>query len=89
MDTFRQCVEDLNTIGRMLELPHGKDIAVEMLKELTPYLKELTQLQAQDPTGAVKRILDHVDYLKVQIHGASATERRDSELRRSGTQRVA
>lgn len=89
MDTFRQCVEDLDTIGRMLELPHGKDIAVEMLKDLTPYLKDLAQLQAKDPTGAVKRILDHVDYLKVQIYGASSAERRDSELRRSGTQRVA
>ena len=89
MDTFRQCVEDLDTIGRMLELPHGRDIAVEMLRELTPYLTELARLQTKDPTGAVKRILDHVDYLKVQIHGASSAERRDSELRRSGTQRVA
>ncbi len=89
MDTFRQCVEDLETIGRMLELPHGRDIAVEMLRELTPYLTQLASFQAKDPTGAVKRILDHVDYLKVQIHGVSATERRDSELRRSGTQRVA
>ncbi len=89
MDTFRQCVEDLDTIGRMLELPHGRDIAVEMLRELTPYLKELAQLQTKDCTGAVKRILDHVDYLKSQIHGAPSGERRDSELRRSGTQRVA
>jgi len=89
MDTFRQCVEDLDTIGRMLELPHGRDIAVEMLRELTPYLKELAALQGRDPTGAVKRILAHVDYLKAEVYGGESAERRDSELRRSGTQRVA
>jgi hypothetical protein len=67
MDAFGQCVEDLGTIGRMLELPHGRDIAVQMLRELAPYLKELEVLKERDPTGAVRLILDYVEQLRTRL----------------------
>ena len=70
MDSFRQCVEDLGTISRMLELPHGRDIAVEMLRELDPYLKELSTLNGRDPTGAVKLILEYADELQTRLRGS-------------------
>jgi len=34
MDPFRRCVQDLEAIDRLLELPHGHDIAFEMFREL-------------------------------------------------------
>lgn len=74
MDSFQRCVEDLETIGRMLELPHGRDIAVEMHRELGPYLKELSALVQRDPTGGVKCILDHAEWLRVQLHGSESRE---------------
>jgi hypothetical protein len=70
MDSFGQCVEDLGTIGRMLELPHGRDIATEMLRELTPYLKELATLSGRDPTGAIKLILDYAEGLHTRLKGS-------------------
>jgi hypothetical protein len=69
MDKFQQCVEDLGTVARMLELPHGRDIAAEMLRELTPYLKELSLLTAKDPTGAVKLILEYAEGLRTRLKG--------------------
>ena len=70
MDSFGQCVEDLETIARMLELPHGRDIAAEMLRELGPYLKELSTLSGRDPTGAVKLILDYAEGLQTRLRGS-------------------
>jgi hypothetical protein len=68
MDAFGQCVEDLGTIDRMLELPHGHDIAVEMLRELSPYLKELHALKERDPTGAVRLILAYAEGLRIRLN---------------------
>jgi hypothetical protein len=74
MDSFGQCIEDLGTIGRMLELPHGRDIAVEMLRELAPYLKELSALSPRDPTGGVQLILDYADGLQTRLRGSDTKE---------------
>jgi hypothetical protein len=74
MDSFQQCVEDLGTIGRMLELPHGRDIAIEMLRELTPYLTELSLLNSRDPTGAVKLILEYAGGLQTRLKGSDPQE---------------
>lgn len=70
MDNFQQCVEDLGTISRMLELPHGQDIAEELLRELAPYLKELSQLEPRDSTGAVRLILEYAAGLRVRLNGS-------------------
>jgi len=59
MDQFRQCVEDLGTIRRLLELPSGHDIAAKMFREVTPYLQELDELKERDPTGASARVLEY------------------------------
>jgi hypothetical protein len=67
MDTFRQCVEDLATIERLLELPHGYDIAAEMLRELAPDLKELKELSRSDPSGGVQLILEYAAGLKARL----------------------
>jgi len=67
MEPFRQCVEDLATIERLLELPHGYDIAAEMLRELAPFLKELKELSRNDRTGGVQLILDYADGLKARL----------------------
>jgi hypothetical protein len=72
MDKFKQCVEDLGTIGRMLELPHGQDIAAEMLRELAPYLRELGELERRDPTGAVSLILEYAEGLRSRLGGAES-----------------
>ena len=74
MENFQQCVEDLGTIGRMLELPHGRDIATEMLRELTPYLKELSLLNGRDPTGGVKLILEYAEGLRTRLRGSETRE---------------
>jgi hypothetical protein len=72
MDKFQQCVEDLGTISRMLELPHGQGIAVELLRELAPYLKELGELERRDPTGAIRLILEYGEGLRVRLQGAES-----------------
>lgn len=74
MDSFGQCVEDLGTIGRMLELPHGQDIATEMLRELTPYLKELAALSGRDPSGGVKLILEYAEGLQTRLRGSDPND---------------
>ena len=74
MANIQQCVEDLETIGRMLELPHGRDIAAEMLRELTPYLKELSLLSGRDLTGAVKLILEYAEGLNTRLRGSETRE---------------
>jgi hypothetical protein len=72
MDAFQQCVEDLGTVGRMLDLPHGHDIAREMLRELGPYLKELSALSGRDPTGGIKLILDYAEGLRIRLKVADS-----------------
>jgi hypothetical protein len=57
MDPFQQCVEDLGTIRRLLELPNGHDIAAKMFRDVTPYLECLSQRKERDPTGASERVL--------------------------------
>jgi len=61
MDAFQRCVQDLGSIDRLLQLPHGRDIAVEMFRELSPYLDQLTGLREQDPTGALACLFDYAD----------------------------
>lgn len=68
MDAFQQCVEDLGTIERMLELPHGYDIACEMFRELGPYLKQLAAITRHDPTGGVKIILEYAEKLRRELN---------------------
>ena len=70
-------MEDLATISRMLELPHGRDIATEMLRELAPYLKELSALSGRDPTGAVKLVLDYADELQTRLRRVEASETKE------------
>jgi hypothetical protein len=72
MDKFQQCVEDLGTISRMLELPHGQDIAAELLRELAPYLKELSALERRDPSGAVRLIVEYAEGLRSRLHGSES-----------------
>jgi hypothetical protein len=72
MDNFQQCVEDLGTISRMLELPHGQGIAAELLREHAPYLKELSALERRDPTGAVRLILEYAEGLRTRLQGAES-----------------
>jgi hypothetical protein len=87
MDTFRQCIEDLATIGRMLELPHGQGIAAEMLRELEPSLKELTAVSARDASGGVKLILAFAESLKTRLKGSDSRELKGG--RQSSPARVA
>jgi hypothetical protein len=83
MDSFCQCVEDLGTIGRMLELPHGHDIASEMLRELSPYLKQLAAVSGRDPSGGVKLILDYAEGLRTRLRGSDP-----KDLKPAGAGRV-
>jgi len=67
MDPFRRCVQDLEAIGRLLELPHGHDIAFEMFRELLPYLWELSPLRERDPSGAVACLFDYAEGMRVRL----------------------
>jgi hypothetical protein len=66
MDPFRRCVQDLEAITRLLELPHGKDIALIMFREMSPYLMQLAALRDRDPTGALKCLFEYAE--TVQEH---------------------
>ncbi len=68
MDAFQQCLEDLGTIERMLELPHGYDIACEVFRETGPYLKQLEAINHHDPTGAVKLVLAYAEKVRRQMN---------------------
>jgi hypothetical protein len=68
MDAFQQCVEDLGTIERMLELPHGYDIACEVFRESGPYLKQLEAISLHDPTGGVKLILEYAEKVRRRLN---------------------
>jgi hypothetical protein len=59
MDPFRRCVQDLEAINRLLELPHGHEIACLMFRELAPYLMQLVSMRDRDPTGAIACVFDY------------------------------
>ena len=67
MDPFRRCVQDLEAIDRLLELPHGHDIAFEMFRELLPYLWELSPLKDRDPSGALTCLFDYAEGMRVRL----------------------
>ena len=67
MDAFQRCVEDLGSIDRLLELPHGKDIALEMFRELSPYMSELSALKERDPTGAITLLFEYAASVRVRL----------------------
>ena len=67
MDPFRRCVQDLEAINRLLELPHGRDIAFEMFRELLPYLWQLGPLRERDPSGALACLLDYAEDVRVRL----------------------
>ncbi|MEP7051883.1 MAG: hypothetical protein ABJB12_16075 [Pseudomonadota bacterium] len=73
MDPFQRCVEDLGSIDRLLELPHGKDIALEMFRELAPYMAELTPLKDRDPSGAVALLFEYAHGVRMRL-GATPFE---------------
>ena len=67
MDPFRRCVQDLEAIDRLLELPHGHDIAFEMFRELLPYLWQLSPLRDRDPTGALTCLFDYAEGVRLRL----------------------
>ena len=67
MDPFRRCVLDLEAIDRLLELPHGHDIAFEMFRELLPYLWQLSPLRDRDPSGALACLFDYAEGMRVRL----------------------
>lgn len=67
MDPFRRCVQDLESITRLLELPHGHDIAFEMFRELLPYIWQLTPLMEHDPSRAVSCLLDYAEGIRLRL----------------------
>jgi hypothetical protein len=67
MDGFQRCVRDLESIDRLLELPHGHDIAVEMYREMLPYLWQLAPLKEHDPTGAVTCLFDYAESVRARL----------------------
>ena len=69
MDPFQRCVEDLGSIDRLLELPHGKDIATEMFRELAPFMAVLAPLKDRDPTGAVALLFEYSESIRVRLGG--------------------
>ena len=73
MDPFRRCVQDLEAIDRLLELPNGHDIAFEMFRELLPYLWQLSPLRERDPSGALACLFDYAEGMRVRL-GCSKLE---------------
>jgi hypothetical protein len=67
MDAFQRCVRDLESIDRLLELPHGYDIALEMFREMLPYLWQLGPLRERDPSGAVDCLFEYADGIKSRL----------------------
>jgi hypothetical protein len=67
MEIFWQCVEDLGTIDRLLELPHGQEIAERMFRDVAPVLELLEPMKARDPTGAIARLLEFADGVRARI----------------------
>ncbi len=67
MDPFRRCVQDLEAIDRLLELPHCHDIAFEMFRELLPYLWQLSPLRDRDRSGALACLFDYAEGIRVRL----------------------
>jgi hypothetical protein len=67
MDAFQRCVQDLGSIDRLLQLPNGQEIAVEMFRELTPYLEQMAALKERDPTGALACLLDYAESARARL----------------------
>ena len=67
MDAFRQCVEDLGTIDRLLELPHGREIAVRLFRETEPYVELLDAMKSRDPTGAIRQVVEFAAGIRTRI----------------------
>jgi hypothetical protein len=67
MEIFWQCVEDLATIERLLELPHGREIAVQMFREVSPFLELLDAMKARDPSGGIKRVVEFASVLQRRL----------------------
>ena len=67
MDPFRRCVQDLEAIDRLLELPHGHPIAFEMSRELVPYLSQLSPLRERDPSGALACLFEYAESMRVRL----------------------
>ena len=70
MESFRRCVEDLESIDRLLELPHGRDIALEIFRELQPFLADLDSLKDRDRSGAVSSLFEFAESIRVRIGAA-------------------
>ena len=67
MDPFRRCVQDLEAIDRLLELPHGHGIAFEMFRELLPYLWQLGPLRERDRSGALACLFEYAESMRVRL----------------------
>jgi hypothetical protein len=67
MDAFQQCVEDLATIDRLIELPHGRDIAVHLFRELCPYIVLLDAMKARDPSGGIRQVVDFAEGIRIRL----------------------
>ncbi len=50
-----------------MELPHGRDIAIEMFRELLPYLWELHSLKDRDPSGALACLFEYAEGVRVRL----------------------
>jgi hypothetical protein len=67
MEAFQRCVQDLGSIDRLLQLPNGKEIAMEMFRELTPYLDQMAALKERDPTGAIACLIDYAEGARARL----------------------
>jgi hypothetical protein len=67
MDPFTRCVQDLEAIDRLVGLPHGHDIAVEMFRELLPYLWQLGAMKDRDRSGALVCLLDYAEGIRERL----------------------
>ena len=67
MGIIWQCIEDLSTIARVVDLPHGRDIATRIFNELRPLLAEIRTLKERDRTGAILQVLRFAEDVRVKL----------------------
>ena len=67
MDPFRRCVQDLEAINRLLDLPNGYDIALVIFREMLPHLWQLDTLKDRDPSGAVACLFDYAESIRIRL----------------------
>ena len=67
MDVFRRCVEDLGAIERLLELPHGYEIARKMFAEIEPLIQLLDAMKTRDPSGAISCLVKFAEIQRARI----------------------